>query len=84
MRPATCILRLASCEVRGYHCLRRGGWDTHGLPVELEVEKELGLESKGEIEKYGVAEFNEKLFLTNTGSCQLVAQLDYRTIGLPD
>ena len=32
--------------MRGYHCLRRGGWDTHGLPVELEVEKELGLESK--------------------------------------
>jgi isoleucyl-tRNA synthetase len=46
--------------MRGYHCLRRGGWDTHGLPVELEVEKELGLESKSEIEKYGVAEFNER------------------------
>jgi isoleucyl-tRNA synthetase len=46
--------------MRGYYCLRRGGWDTHGLPVELEVEKELGLESKSEIEKYGVAEFNER------------------------
>jgi isoleucyl-tRNA synthetase len=40
--------------------LRRGGWDTHGLPVELEVERELQLESKADIEKYGVAEFNDK------------------------
>mgnify|MGYP001583804393 CR=1 FL=1 len=46
--------------MRGYYCLRRGGWDTHGLPVELEVEKELELQSKAEIEKYGVAEFNER------------------------
>jgi isoleucyl-tRNA synthetase len=46
--------------MRGYHCLRRGGWDTHGLPVELEVERELKLESKADIEKYGIAEFNEK------------------------
>jgi len=46
--------------MRGYYCLRRGGWDTHGLPVELEVERELQLESKADIEKYGVAEFNDK------------------------
>src|SRR5512136_2556836 len=46
--------------MRGYYCLRRGGWDTHGLPVELEVEKELELQSKADIEKYGVAEFNDK------------------------
>ncbi len=46
--------------MQGFHCLRRGGWDTHGLPVELEVEKELQLESKADIEKYGVAEFNDK------------------------
>jgi isoleucyl-tRNA synthetase len=39
---------------------RKGGWDTHGLPVELQVEKELGLKSKKEIEKYGIAPFNEK------------------------
>ncbi|MEM3650885.1 MAG: isoleucine--tRNA ligase [Candidatus Jordarchaeaceae archaeon] len=39
---------------------RRAGWDTHGLPVELEVEKALGLNSKKEIEEYGVAKFNEK------------------------
>lgn len=39
---------------------RKGGWDTHGLPVELEVEKKLGLRSKREIEEYGVAAFNKK------------------------
>ncbi len=44
--------------MRGYYCLRRGGWDTHGLPVEIEVQKELGFESKAQIEEYGVARFN--------------------------
>lgn len=46
--------------MRGFNVYRRGGWDTHGLPVELEVEKELGLKSKKDIEKYGIAEFNQK------------------------
>ena len=46
--------------MRGYRAPRKGGWDTHGLPVELEVERELGLRSKAEIEAYGVAEFNAK------------------------
>ena len=46
--------------MRGYHVRRKGGWDTHGLPVELLVEKELGLKSKREIETYGIAEFNQK------------------------
>jgi isoleucyl-tRNA synthetase len=46
--------------MRGYHVRRKGGWDTHGLPVELQVEKELGLKSKKEIEEYGVANFNKK------------------------
>lgn len=46
--------------MRGYHCLRYGGWDTHGLPVEIEVEKELGIKHKHEIEEYGIAAFNEK------------------------
>ena len=46
--------------MQGYYCLRRGGWDTHGLPVEIEVERELGFENKGQIEEYGVAKFNEK------------------------
>jgi len=46
--------------MRGYYVRRKGGWDTHGLPVELEVEKELGLTSKKEIEAYGIEAFNEK------------------------
>ncbi len=46
--------------MQGYYCLRRGGWDTHGLPVEIEVEKELGFNSKAQIEEYGVAEFNAR------------------------
>jgi len=45
--------------MRGRNVPRKGGWDCHGLPVELEVEKELGLHSKHEIEAYGVAEFNQ-------------------------
>jgi len=46
--------------MRGFHVRRRAGWDTHGLPVELQVEKQLGLKSKKEIEQYGVAEFNKQ------------------------
>jgi isoleucyl-tRNA synthetase len=46
--------------MRGYHVRRRAGWDTHGLPVELEVEKQLGFSGKQDIEKYGVALFNKK------------------------
>jgi isoleucyl-tRNA synthetase len=45
--------------MRGYQVPRRAGWDCHGLPVELAVEKELGFTGKSDIEKYGVAEFNE-------------------------
>ncbi|MDP2946272.1 MAG: class I tRNA ligase family protein, partial [bacterium] len=46
--------------MRGFLVSRKAGWDTHGLPIELQVEKELGLRTKKDIEKYGVAEFNEK------------------------
>ncbi|MGI2335295.1 MAG: isoleucine--tRNA ligase [Dehalogenimonas sp.] len=46
--------------MKGYYAPRIGGWDTHGLPVELEVEKELGFKSKTDIERYGIAEFNQK------------------------
>ena len=46
--------------MKGYRINRKAGWDTHGLPVEIEVEKQLGISSKPEIEKYGIAEFNEK------------------------
>ncbi|MBQ7182652.1 MAG: isoleucine--tRNA ligase [Clostridia bacterium] len=43
--------------MKGYKCLRKAGWDTHGLPVELEVEKKLGLDGKPQIEKYGIEPF---------------------------
>jgi len=45
--------------MKGYHVPRKAGWDTHGLPVELEVEASLALTSKAQIEEYGVARFNE-------------------------
>lgn len=48
-------------RMRGRHVVgARGGWDTHGLPVEVEVEKELGFRGKPDIEKYGIKEFNAK------------------------
>jgi isoleucyl-tRNA synthetase len=46
--------------MRGYRVPRKAGWDCHGLPVELEVERELGISSKDEIEAFGIAEFNER------------------------
>ena len=46
--------------MKGYYTPRIGGWDTHGLPVELEVERELGLSSKTQIEEYGIAKFNAR------------------------
>lgn len=46
--------------MRGYYVPRRAGWDTHGLPVEIEIERELGLKNKNDIEKFGVAEFNAR------------------------
>ncbi|MFA5777943.1 MAG: class I tRNA ligase family protein [Candidatus Paceibacterota bacterium] len=46
--------------MQGYHVRRKGGWDTHGLPVELQVEKKLGLNSKKAIEEYGIAKFNQE------------------------
>ena len=51
---------IPSKTMQGYHVERKGGWDTHGLPVELEVEKELGISGKQEIEKYGVEKFIKK------------------------
>ena len=44
--------------MKGYHVPRMAGWDCHGLPVELAVEKELGFTGKPDIEAYGIAEFN--------------------------
>ncbi len=46
--------------MRGYHVSRRGGWDTHGLPVEIEIEKRHGFTNKQDIENYGIAKFNEE------------------------
>jgi isoleucyl-tRNA synthetase len=47
-------------SMTGYHVPRKGGWDCHGLPVELEVEREIGTTSKRDIEAFGVAEFNRR------------------------
>mgnify|MGYP000871989802 FL=1 len=46
--------------MKGYQVNRKAGWDTHGLPVEIEVEKQLNMNGKQDIEKYGIKEFNEK------------------------
>ncbi|HWC42927.1 MAG TPA: class I tRNA ligase family protein, partial [Actinomycetota bacterium] len=46
--------------MRGHLVERKGGWDCHGLPVEITVEQQLGLNNKHEIEEYGIAEFNAK------------------------
>ena len=46
--------------MKGKHVTRKAGWDCHGLPVEIAVEKELGFSGKGDIEKYGIAAFNDK------------------------
>ncbi|MFA5602210.1 MAG: isoleucine--tRNA ligase [Bacilli bacterium] len=56
-------LKDAICKyktMQGYRVVRKAGWDTHGLPVEIEVEKELGLNDKNGIEEYGIEKFNEK------------------------
>ena len=46
--------------MRGFYVERKGGWDCHGLPVEIAVEQQLGITTKAEIEAYGIAEFNAK------------------------
>lgn len=46
--------------MQGYEVKRKAGWDTHGLPVEIEVEKQLNMSGKQDIEKYGIKEFNQK------------------------
>ena len=46
--------------MRGHYVPRKAGWDCHGLPVELEIEKELGISSKAEIEEFGIGEFNRR------------------------
>jgi isoleucyl-tRNA synthetase len=44
--------------LKGFQSREKGGWDTHGLPVEIEVEKELGLEGRSQVEEYGLAKYN--------------------------
>ena len=56
MKDAFCRYK----HMDGYLVNRKGGWDTHGLPVELEIEKELNINSKKEIEEYGIENFNQK------------------------
>lgn len=51
-----CIPRFKTMQ--GYKVVRKAGWDTHGLPVELEIEKQLGFTGKAQIEEYGIAKFN--------------------------
>ena len=46
--------------MNGFRVVRKAGWDTHGLPVELQVEKQLGISGKPEIEKYGIKKFNQQ------------------------
>ena len=46
-------------NLKGYWVLRKAGWDTHGLPVEIQIEKQIGVKTKSDIEKFGVAKFNE-------------------------
>ncbi|MFK7845925.1 MAG: class I tRNA ligase family protein, partial [Rhodothermales bacterium] len=44
--------------MKGFKVERKGGWDTHGLPVEIEVEKQLGLEGRHQVEEYGIEKYN--------------------------
>jgi len=67
--------------MRGHHVPRKAGWDTHGLPVEIEVEKALGISGKQDIERVGVAEFNrlcrESVFRYRAEWEQLSARMAY-------
>ena len=64
--------------MRGYHVARKAGWDCHGLPVELAVEKELGFTGKQDIEAYGIAEFNAKCRESVTRHTDAFAELTTR------
>ncbi len=60
---STRVVKDLACRywtMKGRQVIRKAGWDTHGLPVELEVEKELGMKSKSEVEAFGVGPFNKK------------------------
>ena len=56
VKDAVCRIK----TMQGYRVERKAGWDTHGLPVEIEVEKALGLDGKDQVVEYGISEFNAK------------------------
>ncbi|MFI2610044.1 isoleucine--tRNA ligase [Kitasatospora sp. NPDC018619] len=64
--------------MKGYHVARKAGWDCHGLPVELAVEKELGFSGKQDIEAYGIAEFNARCRESVTRHTDAFAELTTR------
>ncbi|RKN06097.1 isoleucine--tRNA ligase [Streptomyces radicis] len=64
--------------MRGFHVTRKAGWDCHGLPVELAVEKELGFTGKQDIEAYGIAEFNARCRASVTRHTDAFAELTTR------
>ncbi|MFG2529508.1 isoleucine--tRNA ligase [Streptomyces sp. NPDC048516] len=64
--------------MQGYHVDRKAGWDCHGLPVELAVEKELGFNGKKDIEAYGIAEFNDRCRESVTRHTDAFAELTTR------
>jgi isoleucyl-tRNA synthetase len=64
--------------MKGFHVARKAGWDCHGLPVELAVEKELGFSGKQDIEAYGIAEFNERCRASVTRHTDAFARLTER------
>jgi isoleucyl-tRNA synthetase len=64
--------------MKGHHVARKAGWDCHGLPVELAVEKELGFSGKQDIEKYGIAEFNARCRESVTRHTDAFAELTGR------
>ncbi|GGO57758.1 isoleucine--tRNA ligase [Streptomyces daqingensis] len=64
--------------MRGYHVARKAGWDCHGLPVELAVERELGFNGKQDIENYGIAEFNARCRESVTRHTDAFAELTTR------
>ena len=64
--------------MQGFHVPRKAGWDCHGLPVEVAVEKELGLSGKPQIEAYGIKEFNERCRASVTRHTDAFAELTER------
>ncbi|GGL99053.1 MULTISPECIES: isoleucine--tRNA ligase [Micromonospora] len=64
--------------MKGFHVARKAGWDCHGLPVELAVERELGFAGKQDIEKFGIAEFNARCRESVTRHTDAFAQLTER------